>query len=479
VNTRPVYEDSIGAQLLTDVLTFPSNIKERHDTLEFINHMYITHTVRLVVEVGVPAEPSARGSIAHAPYRAWGQGSLENDHGQMVVPLGFLDRHSRATTHVTDEAGKVVPLFTAGDLNHRLGSGLVCYAMKILDSGLTPLLTQHLREIPAHAEALQYTAEVSPQEAADEAFDKACEALLRFEPAGFLLLRELAFRHALAVVTCADQLLVEVDPSPDARRVFTYSYVRPINPPLEPLQEPSGGRIRRLGIKLTRRALSAYKLARRYVKRSGTMQLDIDLGPLGSCERYHLSAEAPFDTWFAKASLERDDGAGEPPPEVDISQQFRLDYRQNSTSTPWSGRLSVELRTVLTGLARAGFYASLFFATCVLAGFLRVIFASDHVLLDENVEAAASLLLLFPGLTASAVARSTHTLTLTLQFPTRLILFGLAVLSFILAVSSAFELGGIINVVLWAVSLGVSLTAAGLLYARSRAWNQRRRVKVD
>ena len=42
-----------------------------------------------------------------------------------MVPLGDLDRHSRATTHVTDEADEIVPLFTASKLDELLGGGLV------------------------------------------------------------------------------------------------------------------------------------------------------------------------------------------------------------------------------------------------------------------------------------------------------------------------------------------------------------------
>ena len=58
MESGPVFEDAVGAQFLTSVLTLPTIVNERHDTLEFLNHIYIRHTVRLVVSVdGLPASP--------------------------------------------------------------------------------------------------------------------------------------------------------------------------------------------------------------------------------------------------------------------------------------------------------------------------------------------------------------------------------------------------------------------------------------
>lgn len=214
----------------------------------------------------------------------------------------------------------------------------------------------------------------------------------------------------------------------------------------------------------------------RYVARSGTTVLTIDLGPMGGCERYHLSADAPFDTWFANARMERADGVRQGADTVDTSQEFRLSYTQTSSKSPWSGSLRVELRTVYTGVARASVFASAFLALCAVAGLLRVCLASDHVVIPENTDAAASLLLLFPGVAASAVAGAArNTLTATLQLPMRFTLWCMSLASFVLATAAAFGLEGIPSIVLWSLATGFMCLAAGILHWRSRQWRQGRR----
>lgn len=453
----PVFEDSIGAQLLTDVLTMSSNIKERHDTLEFVNHIYIHHSVRLVVNVDRGPSTPRGGQMDQAAYRAWGAAPLRTDTGRVVLPLGYLDRHSRATTHITDESGEIVPLFTAKELNHWLGSGLVCYADKALP-GLTPDLVQHLREIPHKAALNLRPADLKPQTAADQAFDSTCRELLEEFPAEAVpLLKTLPFRLALAVVTNSVQLVVEVDPEEGSTRVFSYSYIRPINP------QHDGSR------------RSRWDTFWRLLSKSGTTNLEVDLGPMGGCERYHLSADAPFDTWFAGATMERTDVVGQASEAVDTSRQFRLSYTQTDSLTPWSGLLRVDLRTVYTGVARAGVYASVFLLLCVVAGLVRVCLADDHALIPQDTDAAASLLLLFPGIAASAVAGAAgNTLTATLQFPIRLTLWCMSLISFVLATAAAFRLGGVCSIVLWALATAAMLAATITLQVRAKKWDQGR-----
>lgn len=469
METRPVFEDAVGAQFLTSVLTLPSIVKERHDTLEFLNHIYIRHQVRLVVSVdGLPASPMAQQRWAAAGPPS-GRRTLQTERGRSVVPLGDLDRHSRATTHVSDEAGSIVPLFTASKLNELLGGGLVAYAAQILPN-MPPELIQHLRQIPVAASANLQSAEVEPEKAAEIAFDEACESLLGdFGQHALRLLESLEFRLALAVITSAVHLVIEVDPAASSTRVLTYSYMRPITP------RPRGKE--EMGF-LGRR----WRLVKRYWARSGTTKLKIDLGPMGGCERYLLSAESPFDTWFADAQIERVDGTaveadGVDTEPVDTSQGFRLSYTEMASPMPWSGVLKVELRTVYTGVARASVYATLFLAICAIAGLIRVILQPDHVLIADETDPGASLLLLFPGIAASAVAGvAPNKLTATLQFPMRLTLWTMSLASFTLAAATGFGLEGTPSIVLWSVITAIVCSAALALKLRSGHWDRDRQA---
>jgi len=476
---QPAFEDAVGAQLLTSVLTLPSIIKERHDSLTFLNHIYIRHDVRLVVAVdGLPSPRDSAGS--QGSYRSWGRRTLQTKTGQVVVPLGDLDRHSRATTHITDESGEIVPLFTTSELNELLGSGLVAYAGRVLTE-MPSGLVRHLHEIPLEASARVFPAEMTSQDAADKAFDDVCERLLtQYSQEGLSLLREPSFRLALGVITSAAQMVVSVDPDHGTTRVFSYSYVRPINPsstagPRPPQRFKRTWRVV-MRIAPLRRLTRLWLGLIRYISRSGTTRLTIDLGAVGGCERYHLTADTPFDTWFANARMYRADGVADASEEVDTSQEFRLSYAQLTSQTPWWGALRVELRTVYTGVVRASVYGSAFLAACAIAGMVRVILQADHVLLGHDTDAAASLLLLFPGVAASAVAGAArNTLTATLQFPMRLTLWSMSLVSFVLAVSAAFRFGGTPNVVLWGLATGFVLVAAAALQLRSRQWRQGRR----
>lgn len=478
----PAFEDAIGAQFLTQVLTLSSIIKERHDTLEFENHLYIRHNVRLVVAIDrLPDPPRHR---APAPYPAWGTNVLRATRGHVVVPLGDLDRHSRATTHITDEADRLVPLFTASELNGYLGSGLVSYAAMIV-SELDERLVEHLRAIPMKAAASPRPAGDNPQDAADEAFEAACRELLdKFETPALELLKSFEFRLSLAAITSAVQLVIEVDPEQGRTRVFSYSFYRPIGS-----VTPASKSSRRLRIPRKRpRPIRAFK-------RLGTTTLQIDLGPVGGCERYQLNVDAPFDTWFAKAEMRRDSGgtssqrgrerasgasssakesAEVPPERIDTGQRFRISYTRTSSSGPWSGVLRVHLRTVYTGVTRASVYGSMFLALGALVGTWHVICADKHLLIDDNTDAVAALLLLFPGVAASAVAGAArNTLTATMQFPMRLTLWAMSCGSFVLATAAAFHLGGNENMYLWIGMTTVICLAAIGLFWRSRTWIMR------
>jgi hypothetical protein len=171
--------------------------------------------------------------------------------------------------------------------------------------------------------------------------------------------------------------------------------------------------------------------------------------------------------------MERAGAASSVSDPVDTSQKFRLSYTQTSSLTPWSGILRVELTTVYTGVARASVYASKFLAACAIAGTIRVLLEPDHTLIGSETDAAASLLLLFPGVAASAVAGAArNTLTATLQFPMRLTLWCMSLASFFLATAAAFRLDGIPNIALWGLVTAFMCLAAFVLHRRSREWSK-------
>jgi hypothetical protein len=458
----PVFEDSVGAQLLTAVLTLPPVIKERHDTLDFVNHTYIRHDVRLVIDIdGLPHSPEAQARRA-ALHPAWGGGVLQVRPGRVVVPLGDLDRHSRATTHITDETGEMVPLLTSSELDKLLGGGLVSFAARALPS-LSQALIDHLRRIPSEAGKSLAEAGVDAQRAADIAFDTACQSLLdEFCAEGLELVKTFEFRLALAAITSAVQLVVEVDPQRGQTRLFSYSYFRPISATTtaDPTKPNRGHR-------------GVLRPILRYLRRAGSTRLKIELGPVGGCDRYQLSAESPFDTRFASARMARADVTAQVSEEIDVSQKFRISYTRASSPSPWAGILYVRLMTVYTGVARASVLASKFLFVCALAGTLRVALQSHHYLIVDETDAAASLLLLFPGVAASAVAGvAPNTLTATLQYPMRLTLWVMSLASFVLATAAAFHFGGVGNLLLWIAITTFMFIAALTLHLRKREWEK-------
>ena len=168
----------------------------------------------------------------------------------------------------------------------------------------------------------------------------------------------------------------------------------------------------------TSRARKYFRLAQSFWDRAGTTNMRITLGEIGGCERYQLEAEAPFDTWFARANITRGDVSEGASETVDTSQVYRLTYTRTARAAVWSPVLRIDLRSVFTGVARTSVYASAFLAACCVFGTIRVLFASNHAFLDSNTDAGASVLLLFPGIAASLLAvPARHTLTATVQFP--------------------------------------------------------------
>lgn len=455
------FHDAVGARLLTAVLTMPTMIKERHDSLEFLNHVYLRHNVRAVVAVAPPIgvstpdwyKRSSAPSTLLAPV-------LRTVHDRIVVPLAALDRHSRTTTHVTNESGELVPLYTASELNALLGGGLVSYATRALGDDLSLALADTLREIPWSAARSLEPAGVGSQQAAHSLLAKAQDDLLKL-PEGVTLLRSYEFRSALAQVAGAVHLIVALNPAKGPTRILSYSHEHPL------VRDRSNSQ---LDLSDTVGRLQRYRaVLGRFWNRAGIARLNIDLGEIGGCERYQLDADAPFDTWFAQAHIVTAGAPDLPSTPVDTSQLYRLTYSTRAPAETRSGLLSIDLRLVFTGVARTSVYASAILAAFAVLGTLRVILAPGHLFLSSNADAGASVLLLFPGVAASLLASpALHTLTATLQFPMRFTLWSMCLGSFMLAVATAISLSGLLNVVLWCVISLLMCLAAYVLYRRGK-----------
>jgi hypothetical protein len=489
VDLIPSVEDSIGAQLLTTVLAQPPIIKERHDTLTFVNHLYIRHDVRLVIALDRFPPPQGLQDERLNASPLWRSEALPAEAGRIVVPLGDLDRHSRATTHVLDEANVLVPLMASDELNKLLGSGLVAFAAqalggKRLDDGLV----QYLRKLPtettdrtvADAETLRKlsteaadrtVADTETQEAADSAFDFAIARLLYFGQDGFELAKRLEFRYALAAITSSVQLVVQLDPADGLTRVLSYSYFRPI-PSVRRRSSTKRGPVRAVVWEVIRLVWEVIRRTRRYFTRLGTMSLRVELGSIGRCERYELTAESPFDTWFKRATMIKGLPVEGKAVQVSVScsQRFRIRYSRAPSEAPWSGALAIELRSVYTGVARASVYGATFLAVCGIVGALRVWTTHGHVL-THSTDPGVALLVLFPGIASSVVAgASRNTLTTTIQLPMRLTLWVGSVASFVLATAVAFELHGPASLILWTFDAVIMSLAALSLFRQSLGW---------
>lgn len=455
----PMFEDAVGAQLLSAVLQPQPQtlIKERHDSLEFLNHVYLRHHVRVVVAVDrLPG--SVTGEIETEVLAPHGVPSpfLRTWQGRLVVPLTSLDRHSRTTTHVTNESGDLVPLFTTHDLSILFGGGLVSFANQILKRPVQAALDPVLRQIPWKASRLE-PAGAEPQAAAEASFDDAYSDVISVVPDGRALVRTPEFYAALRVVTGGVPLVVELNPDKGPTRILSYRYVRRLE--LDPRAEPTEA--------ATNPVHRVWKKIHHFKNNAGTAPMSIALGPVDECERYQLEADAPFDTWFAQADI-KSIGA-KTPEEVDTSQRFRLTYTKTSHEILRSPELTIDLRAVFTGVARTSVFASAFLAICCVLGTIRVITNSDHVFLDSDTDAGASLLLLFPGVVASLLASSArHTLTATVQFPMRFTLLCMSLVSFALAAATAVRASGVWNMILWMTVTVVTCLVAYVLWQRGK-----------
>jgi len=200
------------------------------------------------------------------------------------------------------------------------------------------------------------------------------------------------------------------------------------------------------------------------------------LGDISGASSYTLEAVAPDDTWFPEAYVCHDSSSAR----ADTSPLMRLVYTADG-GVEKPARLVATIHARATGVIRAGVFAAwLVVFTCVF-GLVRSLSQPGHVLAPEPGTASAiGILLLFPGIAAVITSKpAPHTLTATLQFPTRLSLWALATTCYFLAVATAIGVSGISCLAVWAAATAFAAVSTGVLTVRAAVLrHQLRRVSL-
>jgi hypothetical protein len=106
----------------------------------------------------------------------------------------------------------------------------------------------------------------------------------------------------------------------------------------------------------------------------------------------------------------------------------------------------------------------------LVLGLAWVVFTSDHAFFPETAGTGASVLLLFPGLAAAALAApARHSLAATLQYPLRLLIWWLAAVCFAVAMASCLRIEGWCNIAIWALATVIAASAAVMMGHRAKA----------
>ena len=445
----PTFSDAIGADLLTATARQDWRLKERHDSLEFLNHAYLKHDIRLTLSLtGADelAQPSHDGLRA---LNSWRRETVLTSNGLMVVPIAALDRRARATPQIRNENGDAVHVLTSYELDGLFGGGLVAYASHIVGATrISPDLETYLRDIPRLANTL-----ATAEESSDVGWARTQKALLDLDALPLLLSSE--FEQVTRIAMSTNPLVVLLRPSRGPRRILTYSLERP-------LRADESERSSRNVVERVRESRG------RILRRISRIDVRVPLGAINGCDRYVLEAEAPFDAWFRRAEVMSQPEPGrrvvqdEQP--VDTSQCHRLSYiltardeRDMRAST-----VQIDLRAQYTGAVRASAIISPIVAAAYVAGLVFVcLSANNHQFLPSDSDSSTSLLLLCPGLAVLALsAPARHTLTATLQFPLRLLLWSLGMLSFAVALASGMRLDGAWNITVWAAVAALAVFIA-------------------
>jgi hypothetical protein len=487
------FSDAVGAELITAVVRPTRELKERHDSLVFLNHTSLRHEVRVVVSLTPSYEVFADGHAAG--HRS---DMIMTSSGRILVPIATLDRHSRSVPVVRNEYGEEVPILASYEIDDLFGGGLVAYAAKILGpTGLEVGLESCLRDAALLTVARSLSSGDPPDRSVFETGMTAIqEAILEHGDAGLRLLATKEFLQALAVVAGAVPLVVALDPRRGGRRILTFAFHRPLvlgrsRSARQPAvaakpDQGSASDTSTAGNALIATSRSVpgfthaittstpFRFLQRYWRRGGTIELTIPLGMVAGCDRYMLSAEAPFDTWFADGRIDIAGQVGKRSDPVDTSGLYRLNYL-SSRSSAGAGILRLDLRAVYTGVARISVIGSSLLAVGCLLGTLRVVLARHHVFLPANADSATSVLLLFPGVAAALLATpGAHTLTATLQFPMRFMLWSLSLVSFVLALSAGMRVSSWRDIALWSGASVLTSIVAVVLRWRGAALRPRR-----
>lgn len=474
----PVFVDSIGADLLTAIASASSAIRERHDTLEFVSEAVLRHEV--VVTVSLERAGSAFDTMAVA--RSFG----DQRAPLALVPLATLDRHGRGAPHVRDEAGRIVPLVTSTEVQQLLGGGLVAFASRVIEALDAPEDEQRemsielelfLRRLPTAAAQRfnQRDPDIENLSIEDATFHEVVQVGLLELDLGFDLLKHVEFMHAARMVCTVMPLVVALDPSDGQTRVLTLVFERPLLTRPASLRSDANeargdgvgaadgvGRLRRWATTRQRRMAGL----RRLWRRAGTLDIYIPVGVIGDCDRYVLEATAPLDTYFGEARMTRVSSRQSTSSLANVTRRSRLTF-EVSNPPPTVGILTLNLRVSPFGLARVALFGARLTVFVLTAGFAWVWLSADHAFFPSDAGTGSSPLLLAPALATIVLAGPAHhRLAATMQYPLRLLIWGLGALCFSVAVAAALRLDGTANLLLWA---GCASAAGGCaIYLGSR-----------
>ena len=387
---------AVGANLLRLVSTWPSWVKRRVETIEFVDEATIRRDVRVDLDLS--------DHLADDVRVAW--------KGMLLVPIAALKRQPHAT-FVVDEQSTMLPRINKWDERQ------LCFAAML---GWAEELTSRkgLRLPPTFAGGLQTIISTEHSRAAAATFlsgDDPQSRLLRESENG-------AFRTALEDLTENFYLLAPLSTSSDALRVLRYCYTETLQ-----TKNESSGRAR---------ALWDFVLLT-------DSQYEIAVPSVGDCQSYHLEVHAPWDLTFMKAEIVVRRGGRHVEPErqpVDDWHPSRAHIFVAIGDAVSEGTATIQMRPMPTGLVRSTFLSAAFSAT-ILLGCTAVLFSQRFGWTSGDLRgdpSALTLVLLIPGVvTAYLSTPAKHRLTSRILFNVRLSAVIAALMAFVVAATVALD----------------------------------------
>jgi hypothetical protein len=346
----------------------------------------------------------------------------------------MLDVHRERAAHVSNESGDLVSRLADHEVELLLRAGLVANAKTVLGGGsLNSDLERHLR----YDDAVTLSSLAKYEQGAD-------------------LTRDSAFAGAAKLVMGQQYLVVPADVARGPRRVFSYVYDQPIS---------------------WSTVTASTRWLTRVLPSSGTARSSIRLGETVGCRRYLLEAEAPYDSCLRYAGVISIEGVAK---RICRRGERTLRYPQdNEIARPERAAVSlaVEFMAERTGVMRSAMFSLAFTFVILFIGASLAIASQDHALLAHTEDAGVAILLLFPGLVGGILASpGKHSLTTTLQFPTRLGLWAAGAISYFPAGCVALRVSGWMSLVVWWVSVALVGMLFGLVFRQWRRLKTERRL---